>query len=91
LPEALEKGWPQRIDFNEVPKRVESMKSALEDIIANADNCSDNEGFVCDDTGGPRARSIFWRELQNEIKKQGSRTATSVKGQFYTFEKAQPG
>lgn len=91
LPEALEKGWPQYIDFNEVPKRVESMKSVLEDIIADADNCSDNESSVCDDTGGPRARSIFWRELQNEIKNQGSRTATSMKGQFSTFEKTQPG
>lgn len=92
LPEAMEKGWPQSIDFKEVPKRVESMKSALQDIITDADNCSDNEDSeIHGDTRGPRARCIFWRELKKEIKKQGSRTITGVKGQFFAFEKTQPG
>jgi hypothetical protein len=91
LPEALEKGWPQSIDFKEVPKRVESMKSALEDLIIDVDDCNDNESSVYDDTRSPRSRSIFWRELKKEIQKQGSRTTTGVKGQFSTFEKTQPG
>ncbi|KAG1770154.1 RTC4-like domain-containing protein [Suillus placidus] len=68
LPEALEKGWPQSIDFKKVPDRIEN-----------------------DDARGPRSRSVFWRELKKEIKKQGSRTATGLKGQFSTFEKTQPG
>ncbi|KAG2354427.1 restriction of telomere capping protein 4, partial [Suillus spraguei] len=29
--------------------------------------------------------------LKKEIKKQGSRTITGVKGQFFAFEKTQPG
>ncbi|KAG0703949.1 RTC4-like domain-containing protein [Suillus ampliporus] len=91
LPEAMEKGWPQTIDFKKVPKRIERMKGALEAIIIDADNRSDNEDSVDDDARGPRARSVFWRELKKEIKKRGSRTVTGVKGQFASFEKTQPG
>ncbi|KAG2142858.1 RTC4-like domain-containing protein [Suillus bovinus] len=91
LPEAMEKGWPQSIDFKKVPKRVERMKGALEAIINDYDIHSENEEFVDDDVGGPRARSDFWREIKKQIKKQGSRTVTGVKGQFANFEKTQPG
>ncbi|KAG2071637.1 hypothetical protein BDR04DRAFT_1193691, partial [Suillus decipiens] len=91
LPEAMEKGWPQSIDFKNVPKRVEKMKDALEAIIADTDIYSDDEDSVEYDGRGPRARSDFWREIKKQIKKQGSRTVTSVKGQFTSFEKTQPG
>ncbi|KAG1834349.1 RTC4-like domain-containing protein [Suillus subluteus] len=91
LPEAMEKGWPQSIDFKKVPKRVEGMKGALEAIITDTDIHSDNEDSVEDDARGPRARSDFWREIKKQIKKQGSRTVTGVKGQFASFEKTQPG
>jgi hypothetical protein len=87
----MEKGWPQSIDFKKVPKRVEGMKGALEAIIADADIHSDNEYSADDDARGPRARSDFWREIKKQIKKQGSRTVTGVKGQFASFEKTQPG
>ncbi|KAG1739723.1 RTC4-like domain-containing protein [Suillus lakei] len=91
LPEAIEKGWPKSIDFKKVPKRVESMKSTLEDIITDADRCCDDEDSADDSTRGPRARSVFWRELKKEIKKQGCRAVTGVKGQIAMFEKTQPG
>ncbi|KAG1763995.1 RTC4-like domain-containing protein [Suillus occidentalis] len=91
LPEAMEKGWPQSIDFRKVPKRVERMKGALEAIITDTDIHSDNEDCVHGDARGPRARSEFWREIKKQIKKQGSRTVTSVKGQFASFEMTQPG
>ncbi|KAG1817084.1 RTC4-like domain-containing protein [Suillus subaureus] len=91
LPEAVEKGWPQSIDFKKVPKRVEGMKGTLEAIISDTDIHSDNRDSVEDDARGPRARSDFWREIKKQIKKQGSRTATGVKGQFASFEKTQPG
>jgi hypothetical protein len=87
----MEKGWPQSIDFKKVPKRVEKMKDALEAIITDTDIHSDTEDSVHDDARGPRARSDFWREIKKQIKKQGSRTVTSVKGQFASFEKTQPG
>ncbi|KAG2346796.1 hypothetical protein BDR05DRAFT_906368 [Suillus weaverae] len=91
LPEAVEKGWPQSINFKMVPKRIERMKGALEAIITDTDIYSDNEDSVDDDARGPRARSDFWREIKKQIKKQGSRTVTGVKGQFASFEKTQPG
>ncbi|KAG1732374.1 RTC4-like domain-containing protein [Suillus lakei] len=85
------KDGPQSIDFKKVPKRVERMKGALEAIITDADDRSDNEDSVNDDARGPRARSDFWREIKKQIKKQGSRIVTGVKGQFASFEKTQPG
>jgi hypothetical protein len=91
LPEAMENGWPQSIDFKKVPKRVEGMKRMLEAIIADADNCSEDEGAEDIDPKAPRMRSVFWREVKKEIQKQGSRTVTGVKGQFASFEKTQPG
>ncbi|KAG2040111.1 RTC4-like domain-containing protein [Suillus americanus] len=91
LPEAMEKGWPQSIDFKKVPKRVEGMKGALDAIITDTDIHSDDEDSVEDDARGPRVRSDFWREIKKQIKKQGSRTVTGVKGQFASFEKTQPG
>ena len=49
---------------------------------------NDNDG-----TGqkGPKARSIFWTEVMDEVKKKGSRAVVGVQGQFANFEKTQPG
>ena len=47
-----------------------------------------------DDRPGGRsstARSIFWTEVMDEVKKKGSRAVVGVRGQFANFEKAQPG
>ncbi|KAL4066174.1 RTC4-like domain-containing protein [Scleroderma citrinum] len=80
LPIALERGWPQVINFQNVPKRVMRMKVELEAIILARDDCGDVNG-----------RSVFWREVKKEVKDQGSRTVVGVKGQFASFEKTQPG
>lgn len=40
---------------------------------------------------GPKARSIFWAEVMDEVKKKGSRAVVGVRGQFANFEKTQPG
>ena len=40
---------------------------------------------------GPKARSIFWTEVMNEVKKKGLRAVIGVRGQFANFEKTQPG
>ena len=40
---------------------------------------------------GPKARSIFWTEVMDEVKKKGSRAVVGVQGQFANFEKTQPG
>ena len=83
LPIALERGWPQIINFQKLPKRVARMKIELEAIILA---CDDQDG-----TKGPTSRSVFWREVKKEVKNQGSRTVVGVKGQFASFEKTQPG
>ncbi|KAH7908596.1 RTC4-like domain-containing protein [Hygrophoropsis aurantiaca] len=95
LPTALEKGWPTEIEFQLVPKRIEGMKKTLEAIILNCDGGEDGDDddlYERPNAGtGPRERSIFWQEVQKEVRKQGSRAALGVKGQFANFEKAQPG
>lgn len=93
LPIATERGWPKTIDFTKVPGRVKKMKKALEAIILDKDDdISDVEDFDTDDeTRGPRSKSVFWKEMKKEVKKQGSRTVVGVKGQFASFEKTQPG
>lgn len=87
LPIATERGWPKTIDFAKVPDRVKKMKRELEAIILDRDDISDTD----DGPRGPRCKSVFWREVKKEVKKQGSRTVVGVKGQFASFEKTQPG
>lgn len=91
---AVKRGWPQVIDFEKLPKRISRMKLELEAIIRDkgehlmaGDEIDDDD----DDERSPRSRSLFWREVEKEVKKQGSRTVAGVKGQFATFEKTQPG
>ncbi|KAI6167304.1 RTC4-like domain-containing protein [Pisolithus thermaeus] len=96
LPIALERGWPQTINFKNVPMRVKRMKPDLEAIIMDDDDDDTDNDVVGDidedcDTRGPRSRSVFWKEVKREVKKQGSRTTVGVKGQFASFEKIQPG
>ncbi|KAI6101201.1 RTC4-like domain-containing protein [Pisolithus sp. B1] len=96
LPIALERGWPQSINFKNVPMRVKRMKPDLEAIIMDDDDDDTDNDVVGDidedcDTRGPRSRSVFWKEVKREVKKQGSRTTVGVKGQFASFEKIQPG
>lgn len=92
LPIAIEKGWPKTIDFAKVPARVKKMKKALEAIILDRDDISDAEDLdTIDGSRGARSKSVFWREVKKEVKKQGSRAVVGVKGQFASFEKTQPG
>lgn len=38
-----------------------------------------------------RETSPFWREVREEIEKEGTRKVTGIAGQFMAFEKSQPG
>ena len=68
------------------------MKRELEAIILDKDDISDIEDFDTDDrTRGARSKSVFWKEIKKQVKKQGSRTVVGVKGQFANFERTQPG
>ncbi|KAF8449346.1 RTC4-like domain-containing protein [Boletus edulis BED1] len=92
LPIAIERGWPRTIDFTKVPARVKKMKKELEAIILDKDDTSDIEDLDADDGHRrSRSKSVFWREVKKEMKKQGSRAVVGVRGQFASFEKTQPG
>lgn len=56
-------------------------------IIVEDDRIDDKVEQVSDSRGG----CIFWKECMEEVRKQGSRVALGVQGQFANFEKAQPG
>ncbi|KAG6330683.1 hypothetical protein ID866_8406 [Astraeus odoratus] len=90
LPIALERGWPQVIDFRKVPMRVKRMKAELEAIILKGDPLASGDDEDDDDRTSS-SRSVFWREVMKEVKKQGSRVVVGVKGQYASFEKTQPG
>ncbi|KIJ65185.1 hypothetical protein HYDPIDRAFT_27905 [Hydnomerulius pinastri MD-312] len=90
LPIAIERGWPTYINFEKVPDRVKGMKKDLQAIIMDTGD-RDEDDTSDDELKGPRDRSVFWREVKKEVKKQGSRTVVGVKGQFASFEKTQPG
>lgn len=107
LPEAEKKGWPKTIEWNKVANRVMRMKNVLRTIIEDpGDNDVGRTEEVEDDwevphgnkrtskfrkQKGPKANSIFWNEVIQEIKAKGSRAVAGVRGQFANFEKAQPG
>jgi hypothetical protein len=60
------------------------------------DDIDEVERLFRDDDDGtkqkrPKARSIFWTEVMDEVKKKGSRAVVGVRGQFANFEKTQPG
>ena len=85
---------------------MEGMKDDLQALIedpggehedADADEGIDEvERLFRNDSDGtrqkpPKARSIFWTEVMDEVKKKGSRAVVGVRGQFANFEKTQPG
>lgn len=68
------------------------MKKSLEAIILDKDDISDAEELDANNgSRGSKSRSVFWREIKKQVKKQGSRTVVGVKGQFASFESTQPG
>ena len=82
---------------------MERMKDELQTLIEDPggehgdvdvdDSIDEVEKLFRDDRDGtgPKARSIFWTEVMDEVKKKGSRAVVGVRGQFANFEKTQPG
>ncbi|KAF8260688.1 RTC4-like domain-containing protein [Lactarius quietus] len=77
IPEAIAKGWPMDIDFGRVRDRVEQLR--------------DNLGKLVKGEGNARDENIYWTTVIMEVQKMGSRAASSVKGQFESFQRTQPG
>ena len=101
MPEAERKGWPKTIQWTKLGARVEKMKDELRALIEDPggenvdvdEDIDEVEKLFRDDSDvtGPKARSIFWTEVMDEVKKKGSRAVVGVQGQFANFEKTQPG
>lgn len=84
------------IRFEDVRGRVEKMRTRLKAIVLDGDAGGVSDVDVGDDDegvkkNGPRGRSVFWKEVVDEIKKKGTRAVVGVSGQFASFEKTQPG
>lgn len=80
---------------DELQALIEDPGGEHEDVDVNEDIDEVERLFRDDGDGtrqkGPKARSIFWTEVMDEVKKKGSRAVVGVQGQFANFEKTQPG
>ena len=78
-------------------KMKDELQALIEDPGGERDDVDDDidevERLFRDDGDQkvPKARSIFWTEVMDEVKKKGSRAVIGVRGQFANFEKTQPG
>ena len=91
IPRARQKGWPTRIVWDRLADRVNRLKATLQAIVDDVD-----EDFVPDvprrsASGRPRKENEFWQEVVKNVRQQGSRQTTGVRGQFMHFNKTQPG
>lgn len=75
LPKAESKGWPKKIEFKALPRRINSpdLQGRLQNVVANPD------------------LSIFWEEIVMDIQKNGVRSVMSSAGQLATFNRTMPG
>ncbi|THH00643.1 hypothetical protein EW026_g1928 [Hermanssonia centrifuga] len=107
IPLAQQKGWPTKIAWEKLGKRIKSIKSRLQAIVDDVDeqflpgherqdvDDDEDETAAVDDKQllktRPRMGSAFWREVVKNVKKKGSRKATGIHGQMSNFSKIQPG
>ncbi|KAJ7114400.1 RTC4-like domain-containing protein, partial [Mycena epipterygia] len=102
LPEAKKRGWPECIDWEGFPGRVLKMKQDLSHILTDPGdpivyrNDDEKEKTQNDETEqhrskGPRMRCIFWQNLLEDLKNNGTKGVKGVLGQYYGFENTQPG
>ena len=77
LPLARARGWPTNIAWDALRGRIERLQPELGKLIMG-----DEEA---------RSRSVFWRSVEEDVRKSGSRAVAGVKGQFESFDKVQPG
>ncbi|KAI0676101.1 RTC4-like domain-containing protein, partial [Trametes maxima] len=94
IPRASKRGWPTSIDWNGLRGRVEKLKEKLKSIVDDVDQDfaphTKGKGKQREESGSRRTNE-FWQELVKNVKEQGSRQTTGVRGQFLHFNKTQPG
>ena len=99
IPKAQRKGWPMRIEWNKLSKRVKSLSKRLKAIVDDVDedfapsSSRRAKSIECLESpdSRPRVGSVFWKDITKDVKKQGSRQTAGVKGQFDNFSRTQPG
>ncbi|KJA13715.1 hypothetical protein HYPSUDRAFT_195593 [Hypholoma sublateritium FD-334 SS-4] len=103
LPEAEQKGWPKSIDWKGISGRILKMRQLLKALIEDLGHGTGGGGELdpdgwevlfenkSDSKQGAKARSVFWKEIMEEVRQKGLRAVSGVRGQFANFEKAQPG
>jgi hypothetical protein len=86
-------GWPEKIDWKKLPMRIKKLYGKLKPIV------DDDGGQYSADAGGrpenirqgPREQCVFWREVNDFIKKSGASALSSIGGQYQNFHNIQPG
>ncbi|KAF7296030.1 RTC4 domain-containing protein [Mycena kentingensis (nom. inval.)] len=93
LPEAEAKGWPKRIDWEDVRRRVQGFEWDLRRIVEDGGGEEDHDTVPSSSQGkkGPRRSCLFWRDMMKELKEKGTKAVQGVQAQFATFHKMQPG
>lgn len=77
--------------------RIERLKGRLEAIVGEVDEDFVPGATAQEDAKGkgkerrPRRDNEFWQEVVKNVREQGSRQTTGMRGQFLHFNKIQPG
>ena len=95
VPRARKRGWPTTIDWDALSGRIAQLRRQLQAIVDDVDEEFAPEvsgvGAGAGGSGRPRKENKFWEEVVKNVKQQGSRWTTGVRGQFQHFNKTQPG
>ena len=95
VPRARKRGWPTTIDWDALSGRIVRLRNHLQAIVDDVDEEFAPEvsgvGAGAGGSGRPRKENKFWEEVVKNVKQQGSRWTTGVRGQFQHFNKTQPG
>ncbi|KAI0630608.1 RTC4-like domain-containing protein [Trametes polyzona] len=94
IPRARRRGWPTSIEWSKLRGRVERLKEQLKAIVDDVDEdfapmAATNETAKKGER--PRKDNEFWQDIVRNVREQGSRQTTGLRGQFLHFNKTQPG
>lgn len=80
------------LDEDFLPGRQKLEERLPEDDVTDNDSAGDEDHEDEElQKARPRKGSVFWKEVVKNVRKEGSKKASGVRGQFSSFEKTQPG
>lgn len=80
------------LDEDFLPGRQKPEEKPPEDDVTDNDGAGDEDHEDEElQKARPRKGSVFWKEVVKNVRKEGSKKASGVRGQFSSFEKTQPG